>query len=134
MGGRYSPGQAVGTTVPLSLLTAAGGRFRATAAGVAAQTLPLADLGTVGAGAWAPALTPDAHHTVTRSGIWTGITPSGLEIGEGCTGIITGAFATTTTPVTADADGDLDAIAGASVGFVLWRESSGYRMTCWGKA
>ena len=80
-------------------------------------------------------LTSDAHHTVIRTGIWTNITPSGLEIGEGCSGVITGAYAVSgSAGVTADATGDLAAIAAASVGWVIWREAAGYRMVCWERA
>lgn len=125
---------ATGAAPLLATLTAAGSRYRATGAGAVGEAKCLVALAEAGAGVWAPTLTAGAHHTVTRSGIWTGITPSGLEIGEGCAGVITGAFATTTTGVTADASGDLDDIAGASVGWVIWREASGYRMVCWAKA
>ena len=120
--------------VPKSTGTTAGDRLRWTASATVERTACLVALPSAGAGAWAPALVAGAHHTVTRTGIWTGITPSGLEIGEGCSGIIAGAYATTTTGVTADATDDLADIAAASVGFVLWREASGYRMVCWEKA
>lgn len=119
---------------PLATLMTAGSRYRATASGVVAEQKCLVALPEAGAGAWSPTLTAGAHHTVTRSGIWTGITPSGLEIGEGCCGSISGAAGTTTTGVTADWSGALDDIAGASVGWVIWREASGYRMACWAKA
>lgn len=118
----------------LATLTAAGSRYRATAAGTVAEQKCLVALAEAGAGAWAPALTAGAHHTVTRSGIWSGITPSGLEIGEGCTVTITGAFATTTTGITADATDALADITAASVLLVIWREASGYRAVCWEKA
>lgn len=133
--GTGSPHTAAGVGAPaLSILTAAGSRYRATAAGTVGEQKCLVVLAEAGAGGWSPALTAGAHHTVTRSGILTGITPSGLEIGEGCTITITGAFATTTTGITADASGDLDDIAAASVGMVIWREASGYRAICWEKA
>jgi len=120
--------------VAASTGTAAGDRLRWTAGGTVERQPCLVDLGTAGAGSFAPTLKDGAHHTVTRTGIWTGITPSGLEIGEGCTGTITGAFATATTGVIADKAGDLDDIAAASVGWVIWREASGHRMVCWEKA
>jgi len=120
--------------IALAVGTTAGDRLGCTAAGVWVRQPCLVALPDAGAGAWAPALTPGAHHTVTRTGIWTGITPSGLEIGEDCGGTIAGAFGTTTTGVTADATGDLADIDLASVGWYIIREASGYRMTCWEKA
>jgi len=117
-----------------SLGTTAGDTIRLSASATPERVPCLVALPEAGAGAWAPVLTAGATHTVTRSGIWTGITPSGLEIGEGCSGTITGAYDTTTTGVTADAAGDLEHIAAASVGWVIWREAGGYRMVCWEKA
>ena len=117
-----------------SVVTTAGDRIRATASATVERVPCTVALAEATAGGWSPALKAGAHHTVTRSGILTGITPSGLEIGEGCSGVITGAYATTTIGVTADVTGALADIAGASVGWVIWREASGYRMGCWAKA
>ncbi len=120
--------------LPLSLVTTAGDRIRATGSATVERVPALVALPDAPAGDWTPALKAGSHHTVTRTGIWTGIAPTGLEIGEGCSGVITGAYATTTTGVTADAEGDLDAIAAASVGWLIWREATGYRMVCWERA
>ena len=130
----HSGSEPTGTAVLESLGTTAGDRIRFSASGTPARQACLVALSEAGAGGWAPALTAGADHTVTRTGVLTGITPSGLEIGEGCSGTITGAYETTTTGVTADWSDALDDIAAASVGFVLWREAGGYRMICWEKA
>jgi hypothetical protein len=65
----------------LSLLTAAGGLFRASSSGVAAQILPMTGLGNL-TGAAAPTLTPRGMHSATVSGNITGWTIAGLANGE----------------------------------------------------
>jgi hypothetical protein len=130
--GTGSPHTAAGVgAAALAALTAAGSRYRASGAGAVAEQKCAVALGNAGAGAWAPALTAGAGHTVTRTGIWEGITPSGLEIGEGCHGRISGAYATTTTGVLPAFAGALDDIAAAVVDFILYRTAGGYYMACW---
>jgi hypothetical protein len=65
----------------LSALTALGGIFRATAAGVAGQILPMTGLGSL-TGAAAPTLTPRGMHSATVTGNITGWTIGGLANGE----------------------------------------------------
>ena len=123
--------EAVNTAILKSLGTTAGDTLRWSASGVPERSPCLVALDEAGAGDWAPALTPGAFHTVVRSGIWTGITPSGLEIGEGCSGIITGLYEATTTGVIADGEGALTDIAAAIVVWTIQRRPNGYYMNCW---
>ena len=67
----------------LSLISAAGVRFRGTAAGAVEGVLPTAALANL-TGAAAPALKDGQVMTGTVTGIVSGITPTGLEDGEGC--------------------------------------------------
>jgi hypothetical protein len=114
----------------LSLVTTAGDTLRGTGAGTVEKVAALTVLAEAGAGDWAPVLKANSTHTVVRSGIWTDITPSGLEPGEGCSGRITGQYAAGTTGLAAAFDGALDDIGAAVVDFVIYRIGSTYYGAC----